>query len=264
MLSMSSPYLFPAMASATTGKFTVARAAVILFSASLMGGFIWYSHIKAQPANTVTVREAATTRQTILPGSKRANVAIAPDDIKLLENGAVDLNLEATALVKGEGTPPPPTVILSGSKSFAGPLISTNQGVLTIGKGEKEIPTIQGSVDEKQSSSSHSQAIMGSSKGLSQMPIRTEELSKVAGKDGQPSAAVKGADAPAPAWNQNAPIFSSSKSSTVFKPATQLPAPVQAQAASPTPVSKTEAPTPAKKPEATPKPQAETPAPASP
>jgi hypothetical protein len=296
---MSSPKLLLAMTPASTGKFTVARAAVILFSASLTGGFVWYSHIKAQPRDVVTATEGATSRPMILPGSKRANTTIVPDDIVLREDGTIDLNLESTAgqpstvsnskegtilpssklgifrdmvsnpnspPATGSGTPAPPApIMLSGSKSFAGPVFSTSQtGILTVGKGEKETSTVQGPGVTKQAASPPPRAMMGSSKGLSQIPIRTEELSNVVGKEGLSPAKVKGADAPAPAWNQNSPIFSSSKSTTVFKPTPQPPAPVQAQAATSAPASKTQTPAPTTKPETAPKPQPETPVPVSP
>jgi hypothetical protein len=155
--------------------------------------------------------------------------------------------------------------MLSGSKSFAGPVFSTSRtGILTIGKGDKEAATVQGPAATAQGASPPPQAMMGSSKGLSQMPIHAEELSKVTGKEGLHPAKVKEADAPAPGWNQNAPIFTSSKSGPIFQTIPQPPSPPPAQTATAAPASKPQAPAPAKKTETTPQPQAETPAPASP
>lgn len=252
------------MTPASTGKSTTARVAVVLFSASLMGGFVWYSHIKAQPAGEVTATGDASTRQMILPGSKRSNAAIVPDDVKELENGVIELDLKPTAeqsseapnskegtilpssklgifrdmvsspgsapaIGKGATAPTPPSpVMLSGSKSFAGPVVSAGHlGSIVLGNGSKEASqlTIQSEIPQQQPLPPPSRVMMLGSKSMPAPPVNPEVLKKLIEKS------------------------------------QMLPAQTPPAAE---PASKTQAPAPAKKPEAASKPQADTPAPASP
>lgn len=249
------------MTPASTGKFTPARVAVILFSASLMGGFVWYSHIKAQPADAVAAKEGTNPPLTILPGSKRANVAIAPDDVKLLENGVIDLNLEpaegqpskaansnegtilpssklgifrdivsspGSAPAAGKGTSAPPSnIMLSGSKSFAGPVLSVGSvGTLTIGDGSEKPQALS---LQKQLSANQlpppSRVMMAGSKNLPTPPFPTEAIQKMVERGKLPAALPSRAETPS---------FTSSKSGPIFRTVPQVfPLPAELQAPAP-------------------------------
>ncbi|RBP35899.1 hypothetical protein DES53_11965 [Roseimicrobium gellanilyticum] len=300
------------MKPASTGHPVILRIGAVAFAFSMMGGFVWYSHVRAQPqAGVQAVGEP--TPATILPGSKRANVTVTPNDIRPREDGTIDLNLESAAgdsgtplkagerailpssklgvfrdvvsspgsapasATGGQPVPPPlpaqadaspqpppqpaPVILFSGSKTFAGPVITAPSGILTIGKGSKEGASLSlpAEVASKQAPPP-SRVMMAGSKSMSTPSVNPEIIRKLTEKGALPPVKFHDGNTPDPAWNQNAPIFTSSKSGTIFRPEPPSP-PAAAQTQAPVPnappaAAKTEKPVI--------QPQAETSAPASP
>lgn len=302
------------MTPASTDKSITARVAVILSSASLMGGFVWYSHIKAQPQTlpqqqqAVAQGEGAKTEagdspraMTILPGSKRSNAVLAPDDFRSagvpLPQANEDVNpavappapLEAkpsipvfmsgskamTRGMRAEDVPkvfttsdvagpsslasppslapqsselgapnpprtagkgasaPPSNMMLSGSKSFAGPVISVGSvGTLTLGdgSGKPQALSLQKQLSANQSPPP-SRVMMAGSKSLPTPPFPTEAIQKMVERGKLPSALPSRAETP---------IFTSSKSGPIFRTVPQvfpLPAELQAPASNAPPAT---------------------------
>ena len=91
------------MNASQSGRSLVARVATVVFSLAMLAGFLWYSHVKAQPKP-----EAGS-------GADRA---LQPDDIdRLLKQSSNTADRQS-----GPGSP----ALISGSKSYAGAIIQVD------------------------------------------------------------------------------------------------------------------------------------------